>query len=338
MEKFESLRREFSEELAACGNPQDVENLRIRYLGRKQGVITDLFKQLPGVPAEERGAFGQAANALKEEITAALASWKAGAAGDASSGPAVDITLPGVMPEVGRRHPVSEIRQRIVTIFTELGYRIEDGPQIEDDFHNFQALNLPPDHPARDAQDTFYLEGGLLLRTHTSPVQIRVMERQKPPIKIITPGRVYRRDFDITHTPMFSQVEGLVVDEGITFGDLKGTLEYFTKRMYGPQTKVRLRPSFFPFTEPSAEVDISCPFCDAKGCRVCKNSGWIEILGCGMVDPAVFAHVNIDSTRYSGFAFGMGIERQVILNMGLDDSRLLFENDIRMLHQIGGWR
>ena len=197
---------------------------------------------------------------------------------------------------------------------------------------------MPDHHPARDTQDTFYLEDGHLLRTHTSPVQIRTMEKQEPPIKIITPGRVYRKDWDITHTPMFSQVEGLVVDKGITFGDLKGTLEYFTKRMYGPNTDVRLRPSFFPFTEPSAEVDISCVFCDAKGCRVCKNSGWIEIMGCGMVDPAVFGHVGIDPEVYSGFAFGMGVERQAVLRFGLNDSRLLFENDVRLLHQIGGWQ
>jgi phenylalanyl-tRNA synthetase alpha chain len=336
-ELLESITSQFEKDLQSCGSADDLEALRVKFLGRKQGLITDAFKQIGNIPPDERGAFGKAANELKQLVAQALKD----RADDLEKGTReredIDITLPAPLPRVGRRHPITEVRERIVSIFTELGYRIEDGPQIEDDFHNFQALNMPKHHPARDTQDTFYLEKGYLLRTHTSPVQIRVMQRQQPPIKIITPGRVYRKDFDITHTPMFSQVEGLVVDRGITFGDLKGTLEYFTKRMYGPETDVRFRPSFFPFTEPSAEVDISCPFCDS-GCRVCKNSGWIEIMGCGMVDPAVFEAVDIDPEEFTGFAFGMGIERQVILQFGLDDSRLLFENDIRLLNQIGGWR
>lgn len=337
-EILESIQRQFADDLAKCASEKELEDIRVKYLGRKQGLVTDAFKRISEVPPKERGAYGKAANELKNAITAEIDGWKEKEKSSADAKHSIDVTLPAPQPRVGRRHPVSEVRNRIVAIFRELGYRIEDGPQIEDDFHNFQALNMPEHHPARDTQDTFYLPDGMLLRTHTSPVQIRTMQRQKPPIKIITPGRVYRKDFDITHTPMFSQVEGLLVDRGVTFGDLKGTLEYFIKRMYGAETKARFRPSFFPFTEPSAEVDISCIFCAGKGCRVCKNSGWIEIMGCGMVDPEVFGHVGIDSEEYSGFAFGMGIERQAIISFGIDDSRLLFENDVRMLHQIGGWR
>lgn len=336
-QELQNILDQFKAEISGLADLEGVEQLRVKYLGRKNGLVTNAFKQIGKVAPAEKGAFGQAANKLKIEVTETLDSLEDKLKNASQKSNAIDVTLPVLSPNVGRRHPVSEVRRRIVSIFHELGYTIEDGPQIEDDFHNFQALNMPEYHPARDTQDTFYLDNSHLLRTHTSPVQARVMERQEPPIKIITPGRVYRKDYDITHTPMFSQVEGLVVDKGITFGDLKGTLEYFTKRMYGPKTKVRFRPSFFPFTEPSAEVDISCVFCGAKGCRVCKNSGWIEIMGSGMVDPAVFAQVGIDSEKYTGFAFGMGIERQAVLLFGIDDSRLLFENDIRMLHQIGGW-
>lgn len=336
-EHLDSIRNLFQEEIQKCASEEDLESLRVKYLGRKQGLVTNALKLLATLPKEEKGAFGKGANILKNEISDSLDEKADELKGSRAGVCAIDTTLPAPLPKVGRRHPVAEVRRRIVAIFRELGYEIEDGPQIEDDFHNFQALNMPEHHPARDTQDTFYLDNGYLLRTHTSPTQIRTMLKQKPPIKIITPGRVYRKDYDITHTPMFSQVEGLVVGKGITFGDLKGTLEYFTKRMYGEDSKVRFRPSFFPFTEPSAEVDISCPFCLMKGCRVCKNSGWIEIMGSGMVDPEVFKHVDIDSEKYTGFAFGMGVERQAILLFGIDDSRLLFENDIRMLHQIGGW-
>ena len=337
--RLNEIRAQFEADLGGCADAGGLEELRVKYLGRKRGLVTEAFKQIGTVAPEERGAYGQAANALKQEIAAALEGKAAELeSGAGESAPALDVTLPPATPRVGRRHPLTAMMRRIERIFVELGYRIEDGPQIETDFNNFQALNMPPDHPARDEQDTFYLPKGLLLRTHTSPVQIRTMLRQKPPIKIICPGRVYRRDYDITHTPMFYQVEGLVVDRGVTFGDLKGTLEYFSHRMFGKGTRMRFRPSFFPFTEPSAEVDISCPYCDGAGCRVCKNSGWIEIMGSGMVDPAVFAHVGIDAEVYTGFAFGMGIDRQVLLLTGLDDQRLLFENDMRMLEQIGGWR
>ncbi len=333
--QLDEIRLQFQADLERCASAGDAEELRVKYLGRKRGLLTAAFRELGKLSPRERAAFGKEANRLKGEITAALDGLQAGPQPAADR---VDITLPAPAPRVGRRHPVSEMRRRIEAIFIELGYRIEDGPQIETDYYNFQALNFPPDHPARDTQDTFFLEHELLLRTHTSPVQVRVMERQRPPIKIIIPGRVYRPDYDITHTPVFFQVEGLVVDRGITFGDLKGTLDYFCRRMFGAQTRTRFRPSFFPFTEPSAEVDISCPYCGGEGCRICKNSGWIEILGSGMVDPAVLTNVGIDPHEHSGFAFGMGIDRQVLLLHGLDDQRLLFENDLQMLEQIGGWR
>jgi phenylalanyl-tRNA synthetase alpha chain len=337
--QLNGIRAQFDAELRGCGTAEALEELRIKYLGRKRGLVTEAFKLIGTVPPAERGEYGKAANELKQHVSDAL---EAAAArlkrGEREETPGFDLTLPPPLPRIGRRHPVSEMMRRIESIFMELGYLIEDGPQIETDFNNFQALNMPPHHPARDEHDTFYLEGGMLLRTHTSPVQIRTMLRQKPPIKIICPGRVYRRDYDITHTPMFFQVEGLVVDKGITFGDLKGTLEHFTRRLYGPETRVRFRPSFFPFTEPSAEVDISCPYCGGEGCRVCKKSGWVEIMGSGMVDPAVFRNVGIDPEVYSGFAFGMGVDRQVLLLYGVDDQRLIYENDMRMLEQIGGWR
>jgi phenylalanyl-tRNA synthetase alpha chain len=337
--QLNDIRAQFDADLRGCCTPEALEELRIKYLGRKRGLVTEAFKLIGTVPPEQRGDYGKAANELKRHVSEALDTAAAGFKEKrAEEPPALDVTLPPPLPRIGRRHPVSEMMRRIEAIFIELGYGIEDGPQIETDFNNFQALNMPPDHPARDEQDTFYVEGGLLLRTHTSPVQIRTMLRRKPPIKIICPGRVYRRDYDITHTPMFFQVEGLVVDRGITFGDLKGTLEYFIRRMFGPDTRTRFRPSFFPFTEPSAEVDISCPYCGGKGCRVCKNSGWIEIMGSGMVDPAVFRHVGIDPEIHTGFAFGMGIDRQVLLLYGVDDQRMIYENDMRMLEQIGGWR
>ena len=335
--RLEDIRVQFMKDLQSCSSGSEIEELRVKYLGRKRGLVTEALKQLATLPSDQRKEFGRAVNTLKAEIATALEARVESFAAPETTEEKLDITLPAPLPRPGRRHPVSEVRRRIEAIFAELGYQVADGPQIETDYYNFQALNMPPDHPARDMQDTFYLPNDLLLRTHTSPGQIRVMESQRPPIKIIIPGRVYRPDYDITHTPMFLQVEGLVVDRGITFGDLKGTLEYFSKRLYGAQTRTRFRPSFFPFTEPSAEVDISCPFCGGHGCRVCKNSGWIEIMGAGMVDPAVFAHVDIDPVEYSGFAFGMGIGRQAMLLFGLDDARMFFENDARMLEQIGGW-
>ncbi|MDA2921368.1 phenylalanine--tRNA ligase subunit alpha, partial [Desulfobacterota bacterium AH_259_B03_O07] len=245
----------------------------------------------------------------------------------------LDVTLPGRGFHLGTKHPVTQVMEEVVGIFEKMGFQVEEGPEVELDYYNFEALNIPPDHPARDMQDTFYISDDIVLRTHTSPVQIRVMEKQKPPIKIIAPGKVYRCDSDISHTPMFHQVEGLLVDEKVTFGDLKGVLTEFARLVFGENLKVRFRPSFFPFTEPSAELDIECVICGGKGCRVCKDTGWLEILGCGMVDPEVFKSVNYDSERYSGFAFGMGIERIAMLKFGINDIRLFFENDLRFLKQ-----
>ena len=338
IEAIEKIRVQFETDAKRCASEAELEELRVKYLGRRRGLVTEAVKKIGSASPDTRRVYGQAANALKAEIVSEIDRLAERFEPKERVPARLDVSLPAVLPTVGRLHPVNEVRRRIEAVFRELGYRIEDGPQIETDYYNFQALNMPPEHPARDEQDSFYLTGGYLLRTHTSPVQIRVMERQRPPLKIICPGRVYRRDFDMTHTPMFYQIEGLVVDRGVTFGDLKGTLEYFTKRIYGEGTSVRFRPSFFPFTEPSAEVDISCPFCSGSGCRVCKNSGWIEIMGSGMVDPAVFEYVNIDPKEFSGFAFGMGVDRQAMLLLGIDDARLLYENDIRMLNQIGGWR
>jgi phenylalanyl-tRNA synthetase alpha chain len=335
---LQEIRVQFEADLRACTTEAALEELRVKYLGRKRGLVTEAVKKIGSIAPEQRRSYGAEANRLKVEITEALEKRGETFRKAPEAEAFTDVTLPAPSPRIGRLHPVNVIRRRIEQVFLELGYRIEDGPQIETDYYNFQALNIPPDHPARDEQDTFYLSKDYLLRTHTSPVQIRVMERQRPPLKIICPGRVYRRDYDMTHTPMFYQVEGLVVDRGITFGDLKGTLEYFTRRIYGESTRTRFRPSFFPFTEPSAEVDISCPFCGGNGCRLCKNSGWIEIMGAGMVDPAVFAYVDIDPQEFTGFAFGMGVDRQTLLLLGVDDARILYENDIRMLSQIGGWR
>jgi phenylalanyl-tRNA synthetase alpha chain len=246
----------------------------------------------------------------------------------------VDVTLPGRRPELGSLHPVTRVRREVEEIFAELGYSVAEGPEVEDDFHNFEALNFPPDHPARDTQDTFFLRNGLLLRTHTSPVQIRTMLARKPPIRVICPGRVYRADNDLRHSPMFHQVEGLAVAEGITFGHLKGTLEAFIHRLFSPDTGVRLRPSFFPFTEPSVEVDITCPFCRGGGCETCSKTGWMEILGAGMVDPRVLANCKIDPEVYTGFAFGLGLDRVAMIRYGIPNIRALFENDERLLRQV----
>ncbi|MGB5815077.1 MAG: phenylalanine--tRNA ligase subunit alpha, partial [Thermoanaerobaculia bacterium] len=259
---------------------------------------------------------------------------RAGERSRAQRSAAVDVTLPGRRPAIGSIHPVNLVIEEIVEIFAALGYSVAEGPEVEDDYHNFEALNFPPEHPARDTQDTFFLEDGRVLRTHTSPVQIRTMLERKPPIRVICPGRVYRHDNDLRHSPMFHQVEGLAVAEGITMGDLKGTLEAFIQQLFTPDTGVRLRPSFFPFTEPSAEVDITCPFCQGKGCRVCSRSGWMEILGAGMVDPRVLEGCDIDPQIYSGFAFGLGVDRVAMIRYGIPNIRLLFDNDQRLLRQI----
>jgi phenylalanyl-tRNA synthetase alpha chain len=314
-----------------------VEDIRVRYLGKK-GLLTEQLKQVGTLPPEERPSVGKWVNAAKERLTEHLRVRKAeleAATQDAQlERERIDVTLPGRGTQPGGLHPITRTLERLERIFTGMGFAVADGPEIEDDYHNFEALNIPANHPARAMQDTFYFDAHRLLRTHTSPVQIRYMERNKPPIRIIAPGRVYRRDsIDVTHSPMFFQIEGLLVDEGVTFADLKGVLTEFLQCFLERKLAVRFRPSYFPFTEPSAEVDIGCFFCDAKGCRVCKETGWLEVLGSGMVHPAVFGHVGIDAERYTGFAFGVGVERLVMLRYGVDDLRLLYENDLRFLRQ-----
>jgi phenylalanyl-tRNA synthetase alpha chain len=356
--QIEELRREFQRDLAAASDESGLRSVRDRYLARKGGRLSALLKSLGSAPPAERPRLGQLANALKNEIETLLAE-RTGSA-DASRTPkgAVDVTLPGRVPPVGHRHPLTILRERIESIFTRMGFLVVEGTELEDDYHNFEALNMPPEHPARDMQDTLYLASPVrtvsgapatLLRTHTSGMQIRYMEKFPPPVRLIAPGRVYRRDqFDLTHSPMFTQVEGLVVGEQVSLADLKGTLYAFLRELFGQDRKVRFRPSFFPYTEPSAEVDISCGACGGTGlvspepvrdqagggaCSMCKRTGWLEILGSGMVHPAVFEAVGYDPERYTGFAFGLGIERVALLKWGVEDIRLFYENDLRFLEQ-----
>ncbi len=313
-----------------------LDDLRVRYLGKK-GALTAQLKRVGELPAEERRAFGQSVNqakqALEDDIRARREALEQAAIAEQLTADRIDVTLPGRGHVRGGLHPITQTMDRLTDIFTRLGFDIADGPEVEDDFYNFEALNIPPDHPARAMHDTFYFPDGRLLRTHTSPVQIRYMLDNEPPMRIIAPGRVYRCDSDVTHTPMFHQIEGLAVGEDISFADLKGVLKHFLQQYFETDLDIRLRPSYFPFTEPSAEVDVSCVFCDGKGCRVCKQSGWLEVLGCGMVDPEVFRHSNVDSTHYTGYAFGIGVERLAMLRYGVDDLRLFFENDRDFLKQ-----
>ncbi len=335
-DRIEALRGEAVRLIAACPSRDALDALRVRFLGRK-GAVTAMLRGLKDLPPGERPAAGQAVNGLRDSIAALLDERLAGLRGrEEEAGfrrETIDVTLPGVPVRVGARHPIPRVMERITGIFAGLGFDVEEGPEVETDRYNFAALNFPADHPARDMQATLYVDDSLLLRTHTSPVQVRVMERRKPPLRCIMPGRVYRCDSDVSHSPMFHQVEGLAVGEGIGFGELKGLLGFFVRRIFGPGTALRFRPSFFPFTEPSAEIDISCVICAGRGCRVCKGSGWIEILGAGMVHPAVFEAVGYDAERYSGYAFGMGVERVAMLRYGIDDIRLFFENDARFLEQ-----
>jgi len=315
----------------------DIEALRIKYLGKK-GELTAVLRGMGKLSAEERPIVGQLANDIRAEIEAVIeqrtAYMKTAALDAKLKAEKLDVTIPGQKTTVGKLHPLALVQRQLEEIFLGMGYSIAEGPEVEYDYYNFQALNIPPDHPARDTQDTFYITENILLRSQTSPVQARVMEKQKPPIKIISPGRVYRSDaVDATHSPLFHQCEGLVVDKGITMGDLKGTLEMFARTMFGSDTRIRFRPHHFPFTEPSAEVDVSCFACGGKGCRLCKGEGWIEILGAGMVHPNVLRMCGIDPDVYSGFAFGLGIERIVMLKYHIDDMRHLYENDVRFLHQ-----
>jgi len=337
LEDLARIERDFEAALAsASADPAAVEALRVRFLGRK-GALQAVLKALASLPPAEKPAAGKAVNDLKGRLEARIAEAGAQAVARASraeiAAGKVDVTLPARCPWRGSVHPVSRTRFELERIFRDLGYSVESGPEVEDDFHNFQALNLPADHPARDATDTFYVEGGLLLRTHTSPVQIRTMESRKPPIRMICPGRVYRRDLDATHLPMFNQLEALVVDEGISMADLKGTTDAVWKRFFGSDVRTRLRPGYFPFVEPGCEYDISCRVCGGRGCRACKGTGWLELGGAGMVHPAVFEAVGIDPERYTGFAFGLGIDRIAMMRFGIDDLRLLMENDVRFLAQ-----
>ena len=335
------LRKDFEKAAAAAKDERALEDLKNLYLGRKKGHVTGLFEELKGVPAAEKREAGKLVNELKDFVQAQIVAVEGQVkeAARVSAKTTVfrqDLTLPGRTRYAGAPHPLVLFQEEIERIFLGMGFAVEDGPEIETDFYNFEALNFPKHHPARDSWDTLYITDDLLLRTHTSPVQIRVMEKKKPPIRIIIPGRVFRRETpDPTHLPMFYQVEGLVVDEGVTFAHLKGTLEYFIRSLFGERIKVRFRPSFFPFTEPSAEVDIECIVCEGqdKSCRVCGGTGWKEILGSGMVDPQVFKNVNIDPERYSGWAFGLGIDRTAMFAFGIPEMRYFYENDLRFLRQ-----
>jgi phenylalanyl-tRNA synthetase alpha chain len=343
--QIEALRADFERDLAAATSVAALRSVRDRYLSRKGGLVSALLKNLGSAPPELRPQLGKLANDLRRQIESQLDERNVAAEADRPPAGAVDLTLPGRLPALGHRHPLTLLRERIETIFSRMGFLIIEGPELEDDYHNFEALNMPPDHPARDMQDTLYLASPVrsaagspatLLRTHTSGMQIRYMEQHQPPVRLIAPGRVYRRDnLDLTHTPMFTQVEGLVVGEDISLADLKGTLFVFLRELFGEERKLRFRPSFFPYTEPSAEVDISCGACGGTGrdCSMCKRTGWIEILGSGMVHPAVFEAVGYDPDRYTGFAFGMGIERSALLKWGVEDIRLFYENDLRFLEQ-----
>lgn len=336
-EKLAAIRSAAMSSLENSKMLSELEELRIRYLGKK-GELTSVMKGMGGLSAEERPVIGQLANEVRSKIESALEEKKAAlekAAADIKiKKETIDVTMPGNKQKKGKRHPLTTVLDDLKDIFTGMGFTIVEGPEVELDYYNFEALNIPKDHPARDTQDTFYINDNVVLRSQTSPVQVRVMEKQKPPIRIISAGRVYRSDaVDATHSPVFHQIEGLVIDKGITMADLKGTLEVFVKKLYGEETRLRFRPHHFPFTEPSAEVDISCFNCGGKGCRICKGEGWIEILGCGMVHPKVLKNCGIDPEEYSGFAFGIGLERITMFRYGIDDLRLYFENDVRFLEQ-----
>jgi phenylalanyl-tRNA synthetase alpha chain len=330
---IEQIQQEALKELESAGDAESVKTISIKYLGRK-GVVTQFLRNISSLPAEIRPEAGKKANETKNNLDALFK--KALMHLETSSRKTdgrIDVSLPGRVTPSGSLHPITQINQKICDIFTRLGFDVAEGPEVETDYYNFEALNIPQNHPARDMQDTFYISNAIVLRTHTSPTQPRIMEKQRPPVRIIAPGKVYRCDSDLTHTPMFHQVEGLLVDKNISFGDLKGVLTTFVHQMFDPETSLRFRPSYFPFTEPSAEVDIRCVICKGTGCRVCSKTGWIEVLGSGMVHPAVFENVGYDPTRYSGFAFGMGVERIAMLKYGIDDIRKYFENDLRFLRQ-----
>jgi phenylalanyl-tRNA synthetase alpha chain len=332
-EQIEQIKQEFKSDTSTIKDVKILEDIRIKYLGRK-GKITAAFQLLSAVPKEQKPEFGQKLNQLKSFIEEEYEIIHNKFKNKDKKKSSIDLTLSGRKPFIGIKHPLVQMADEIKSVFMRLGFVIEDGPEIETDYYNFEALNIPDNHPAREMQDTLFISDDIVLRTHTSPVQIRVMEKSKPPIRIIAPGRVYRRDTpDASHSPLFHQVEGLMVDENITFADLKGVIESFAHQMFGKDIRVRFRPSFFPFTEPSAEYDFNCIFCRGKGCRVCKNTGWIEISGAGMVHPNVFKAVGYDSERYTGYAFGMGIDRIAMLKFGINDIRTFLENDLRFINQ-----
>ncbi len=335
--QLEQIKTNALSELASCSDLKALDELRVKYLGKK-GQLTAILKQMGGLSAEERPIIGALANEIRTQIEGEVekcsAQLKSKAVLAQLENEKLDVTMPGKVAKLGDKHPISIVLDEVKEIFIGMGFDIANGPEVEFDYYNFEALNIPKDHPARDTQDTFYIDDNVVLRTQTSPVQIRVMENQAPPVRIISPGRVYRSDaVDATHSPLFHQIEGLVVDKGVTMADLKGTLETFVKRLYGEDAVVRFRPHHFPFTEPSAEVDTMCFACQGKGCRLCKGEGWIEILGAGMVHPTVLKNCGIDPEVYSGFAFGLGLERIVMRRFGIDDLRMFFENDTRFLSQ-----
>jgi phenylalanyl-tRNA synthetase alpha chain len=336
-EKLELIKQNALSELSNAVSGTDIENLRVKFLGKK-GELTSILRGMGALTAEERPLVGKIANEVRADIEASLETVLSKIKGKEKeaklNSEIIDITMPGKKNFIGKRHPLEMTLNEMKEIFISMGFSVEDGPEVELDYYNFEALNIPKNHPARSEQDTFYINDNIVLRTQTSPVQVRVMENQKPPIKIISPGKVFRSDAaDATHSPIFYQMEGLVVAEGITFADLKGTLEMFAKKMFGDKLKTKFRPHHFPFTEPSAEMDATCFVCGGEGCRVCKGSGWIELLGCGMVHPNVLRNCGIDPEVYSGFAFGMGVDRIVMLKYGIDDIRLLYESDMRFLNQ-----
>ena len=335
-DKIQKIKNDFLQRVEASKTEKELEALRVEIMGR-QGELTAVLKTLGSLPKEERPLIGSLANEAKELILSRIAERKNGLSASLfagrEAGETVDVTLPGRKIRSGSIHPVNLLIHELADIFARIGFSVVFGPEIETDYYNFEALNMPPAHPARDMQDTFYCSGGRLLRTHTSAVQVRAMEKMKPPVAIIAPGKVYRRDHDISHSPMFQQIEGLLIDEKTNFGHLKGVLTFVLAELFGPGLKVRFRPSYFPYTEPSAEVDIQCVFCRGKGCPTCKQSGWLEILGSGMVHPAVFKAVGYDEERFHGFAFGMGVERVAMLKYSVNDIRAYYENDIRFLRQ-----
>ena len=334
---LETIEKNAFAELESAADLKEIDGIRVKSLGKK-GELTNILKQMGKLSAEERPVIGQLANQIRadieEKIEAQKSALEAKLLDQQLAGETIDVTMPGKKQELGKKHPLTLVLDEIKEIFMGMGFDIAQGPEVELDYYNFEALNIPKDHPARDTQDTFYISDNVLLRTQTSPVQIRAMEERRPPIRIIAPGRVYRSDaVDATHSPLFHQIEGLLIDKGITMADLKGTLEVFVKRLYGEDSVVRFRPHHFPFTEPSAELDVMCFNCHGEGCRLCKGEGWIEILGCGMVHPKVLQNGGIDPEVYSGFAFGMGLERIVMRRFNIDDLRLFYENDIRFLDQ-----